>query len=182
MSKGSAEQVTSSSSRDQDGEDTDGQLQLLTFEVGSEEYAVSILTVQEINRMMQITRVPQCADCVEGVINLRGRIIPVVDLRKRFKLEPSEHTASHRIVVVEMEDRVIGFIVDSVHEVLRIDSSIVEPPPATMANVDVSYVEGVGKLDDRLLILLNLSRLLDVHELGQVDQTIASVQSPDLAA
>lgn len=144
------------------------QLQLVTFQVADEEFAVSILQVQEINRMLPITRVPHSPPCVEGVINLRGHIIPVIDLRKRFGLDVIERGSQSRIIVVEVDTRVIGFVVDQVREVLRIQDTIVEPPPSITSQVDVAYIEGVAKLEDRLLILLNLSQLLDAEELRQV--------------
>jgi len=105
------------------------QLQFVTFEVAGEEFAVDILSVHEINRMIELTRVPQSPPEVEGVINLRGKIIPVLDLRRRFNMPEAERTEQSRIIVVEVHNRVIGFIVDRVHEVLRISSSIVEPAP-----------------------------------------------------
>lgn len=145
-------------------------LQLVTFKVGSEEYAISILTVQEINRMMQITPVPQSPAFIEGVINLRGKIIPVMDLRKRFGRDAAEDREDSRIIVVEVASRVIGFTVDQVNEVLRISSGIIEPPPPMVCGADSGYVKGVGKLEDRLLILLDLDRLLNAEELRKVDQ------------
>lgn len=135
------------------------QLQLVTFEVSNEEFAVDILSVQEINRMMELTRVPQSPPEVEGVINLRGRIIPVIDLRKRFGMSTAERTDSNRIIVVEVHGRVIGFIVDRVHEVLRIDGGIVEPAPSMVCSIDSEFIAGVGKLQDRLLILLDINKL-----------------------
>lgn len=135
------------------------QLQLVTFEVSGEEFAVDILSVQEINRMMELTRVPQSPPEVEGVINLRGRIIPVIDLRKRFGMAAAERNDSNRIIVVEVHGRVIGFIVDRVHEVLRIDGGIVEPAPAMVCSIDSEFIAGVGKLQDRLLILLDINKL-----------------------
>ena len=148
---------------------TDGdRLQLVTFEVGEEEFAVDILAVQEINRMMQITRVPQSPDEVEGVINLRGRIVPVVDLRKRFALDQQETDSESRIIVVEVSGRTVGFVVDRVHEVLRIDRNIVEPAPAMATSVDSDYIQGVGKLEDRLLILIDLDRLFNAEELAKL--------------
>lgn len=148
-------------------------LQLVTFEVGSEEFAIPILSVQEINRMMEITRVPQSPPFVEGVINLRGKIIPVVDLRQRFGMQPAERNGDNRIIVVEVSGRVIGFTVDRVNEVLRIDSSIVEPAPAMVASLDSDYVQGVGKLPDRLLILLELGNLFRGEELEKLEQAAA---------
>jgi len=149
----------------------DGELlQLVSFEVGEEEFAIPILSVQEINRMMEITAVPQSPPFIEGVINLRGKIIPVMDLRKRFGLAALEDSSDTRIVVVEVASRVIGFTVDRVNEVLRIPANIVEPPPPMVCGIDSDYVEGVGKLDDRLLILLDLSRLFDDEQLQDVDR------------
>lgn len=153
-------------------------LQLVTFMVGAEEFAIPILSVQEINRMMEITRVPKSPAFIEGVINLRGKIIPVMDLRKRFNVEPSSDLSDSRIVVVEVAHRVIGFTVDRVNEVLRIDSGIIEPPPSMVSGVDSEYVQGVGKLDDRLLILLNLDRLFSDEDLKRVDRT-TSPESAD---
>lgn len=148
------------------------QLQLVTFEVGGEEFAVDILSVQEINRMMEITRVPQSPPDVEGVINLRGKIIPVLDLRKRFSMAVGDKSDHNRIVVVEVSGRVLGFIVDRVHEVLRISSEIVEPAPPMICSIDSDFIAGVGKLEDRLIILLDLPRLFSEKALASVDQTL----------
>lgn len=146
-------------------------LQLVSFVVGAEEYAIPILAVQEINRMMAITRVPQSPPFVEGVINLRGKVIPVVDLRKRFGMPVNESTGDERIIVVEVqgetEARVIGFTVDKVNRVLRIGSDIVEPAPAMACGADSEYVMGVGKLEEGLLILLSLDKLFSATELEQ---------------
>jgi len=153
-----------------DTTDADQQLQLVSFEVGQEEFAIEILAVQEIIRMMPITRVPQSPPAVEGVINLLGQVTPVVDLRKRFALESREHNNDSRIVVVEVDGRVLGFIVDRVNEVLRVSSSIVEPVTALTSGVDSDYVRGVGKMEDRLLILLDIERLFNASRLEAVDQ------------
>ncbi|MGP1309238.1 MAG: chemotaxis protein CheW [Phycisphaerales bacterium] len=136
-----------------------GQLQLVTFDVAGEEFAVDILAVREINRMMSLTRVPNSPPEVEGVINLRGKIIPVIDLRRRFGLAETEHSQDSRIVVVEVSERVVGFIVDRVHEVLRIEKSIVEPAPDMVSSIESDFIEGVGKLEDRLVILLDVAKL-----------------------
>lgn len=145
-------------------------LQLVTFHVAREEFAVDILDVREINRMMDITRVPHAPDFVEGVINLRGQVIPVVDLRKRFGLEPGERDKNTRIVVVELGSKVVGFLVDSVSEVLRVPKSLVEPPPALASGVEADYIRGVVKLEDRLLVLLDLHRLLNRGEARELQE------------
>lgn len=144
------------------------QLQLVTFDVAGEKFAVDILAVQEINRMMELTRVPQSPPEVEGVINLRGKIIPVLDLRKRFGMTASERQENNRIIVVDVKSRVLGFIVDCVHEVLRINKSIVEPAPAMACSIESDYILGVGKLEDRLLILLDLEKLFNQGTLDDI--------------
>jgi len=146
-------------------------LQLVTFKIGEEEFGVDILRVQEIIRIMEITRVPKAPHFVEGVINLRGRVIPIIDLRKRFGLTAREHDKDTRIIVIEINKMIVGFVVDAVHEVLRIPADTVEPPPpAVMGGVDSEYIKGVGKLDDRLLILLDLDRLLSQEEQMELEQ------------
>jgi purine-binding chemotaxis protein CheW len=138
-------------------------LQVVSFRVGEEEFGLDILRVQEIIRVQRLTSVPNSPEFVDGVINLRGRVIPVVDLRKHFGLQVIEHGNQTRIVVVEVKGAVLGFIVDSVSEVLRIPAETIEPPPR-LGKVEREYVMGVGKLDDRLLILLDVDRLLGNEE------------------
>jgi purine-binding chemotaxis protein CheW len=136
-------------------------LQLVTFKLGNEEFGVDILKVQEINRMMVITRIPNAPPFIEGVINLRGKIIPIVDLRKKLGFDNGngEYEKTTRIIVVELDGLVLGFIVDSVSEVLRIPENTIEPPPSIVGGVESDYIEGVGKLENRLLILLELKKL-----------------------
>jgi purine-binding chemotaxis protein CheW len=134
-------------------------LQLVTFKLENEEFGVDILRVQEINRMMNITKIPNAPGFIEGVINLRGKIIPIVDLGKRLGFRNGTYDKSTRIIVVELDGLVLGFIVDSVSEVLRINENTVEPPPSIVSGIDSEYIEGVGKLDDRLLILLELNKI-----------------------
>jgi len=138
-------------------------LQLVSFHIGGEEFGLDILRVQEIIRIQDLTRVPNSPDFVDGVINLRGKVIPVVALRKRFGLEQLAHDKQTRIVVVEVNGTVLGFIVDSVSEVLRVPASTIEPPPR-LGKVEREYVSGVGKLDNRLLILLDVDRLMSESE------------------
>lgn len=146
-----------------------GQLQLVTFDVAGEEFAVDILAVREINRMMSLTRVPNSPAEVEGVINLRGKIIPVIDLRRRFGMDQTQHSQDSRIVVVEVMERVVGFIVDRVHEVLRIEKSIVEPAPEMVCSIDSDFIAGVGKLEDRLVILLDVVKLFGEGLMKKID-------------
>lgn len=146
-------------------------MQLVTFSIGEEEFGVDILKVQEIIRTMEITKVPKAPVFVEGVINLRGKVIPIIDLRRRFGLSSKEHDKHTRIIVIEINNMIVGFVVDSVSEVLRIPAGTVEPPPAVVAGMESEYISGVGKLEDRLLILLDLDRLLsneDFEVLGQI--------------
>jgi purine-binding chemotaxis protein CheW len=144
-------------------------LQLVSFSVAAEEYGLDILRVQEIIRTQQLTRVPNLPDYVEGVINLRGKVIPVVALRRRLGLESVENDKNTRIVVVEVHGQTIGFIVDAVSEVLRISSDTVEPTPR-IGQVEREYISGVGKLDARLLLMLDLERLMNQEEIGATIQ------------
>ncbi len=139
-------------------------LQLVSFELGEEEFGVDILSVQEIIRMLEITPVPHSPHFVEGVINLRGKVLPVVNLRKRLSMQPKEYDKHTRIIVVDQGGKNVGFIVDSVSEVLRISSVTTEPPPQMMSRVNTEFITAVGKLDDRLVILLDLGRVLSVNQ------------------
>jgi purine-binding chemotaxis protein CheW len=134
-------------------------LQVVSFRLGGEEYGLEILRVQEIIRMGGLTRVPNSRKFVEGVINLRGKVIPILGLRKRFGLEARPSDTGTRIIVVEVAGEVIGFEVDSVSEVLRIPVETIEPPPR-LSRHNNEYVSGVGKLQDRLLLLLDIDRVL----------------------
>lgn len=145
-------------------------LQLVTFSIGEEEFGVDILKVQEIIRTMEITKVPRAQDFVEGVINLRGKVIPIIDLRRRFGLDSKTHDKHTRIIVIEINNMIVGFVVDSVSEVLRIPASTVEPPPPVVAGLESEYISGVGKLHDRLLILLDLDKLLSSEDLESLSQ------------
>ena len=139
-------------------------LQLVSFSIGEEEFGVDILKVQEINRMLNVTRVPSAPEYVDGVINLRGKVIPIINLRRRFGMERKDQDKQTRIIVVELSGKVVGFVVDAVREVLRIPSGITESPPALVGSVRSDYITAVGKLEDRLLILLDLERVLSESE------------------
>ena len=138
-------------------------LQLVSFKIGNEEFGLDILKVQEIIRLRDLTRVPNMPEFVDGVINLRGQVIPVIGLRRRFGIETCEADKRTRIVVAEVNGIVLGFVVDEVSEVLRISSDTVEPPPQ-MGNVERKYVQGIGKIQDRLLIVIDPSLLFNDGE------------------
>jgi purine-binding chemotaxis protein CheW len=150
-------------------------IQLVSFNIGEEEFGVDILKVQEINRMSEVTKVPNAPDYVEGVINLRGKVIPIIDLRMRIGMPQKDSDKDTRIVVVELDSKVVGFVVDSVNEVLRINKNITEPPPPMVAGIDSEYITAIGKLDDRLLILLDLERILSSTERKEIEEVLEAV-------
>jgi purine-binding chemotaxis protein CheW len=138
--------------------------QIVVLDLGGEAYGVEIGRVEEIIRMQAITRIPNGPSFIEGVTNLRGRVIPVLDLRKRFGLPASDATRRSRIVVGELGDHTVGLVVDGVSEVLHLSSEAVEPPPTLVTSADSAFLRGVAKLDERLILLLDLSRLLSQSE------------------
>ncbi|MCS7228586.1 MAG: chemotaxis protein CheW [Candidatus Kryptonium sp.] len=139
-------------------------LQVVSFKIGNEEFGVDILKVREINRLVQITRLPNTPNFIEGVMNLRGKVIPVINLRKRLGLGEKNYDKDIRIIVVELNDKTVGFIVDSVSEVLRLSKSIIEPPPELISGIDTEYITGIAKLEDKLLLLLDLEKILTADE------------------
>ena len=147
---------------------SDETLQLVTFHLGNEEFGMDIRKVQEINRMIDITKIPNAPAYVEGIVNLRGKIIPIVSLRTKLGLGEAERDKATRIMVVEIEGRILGFIVDSVSEVLRIQNPQVEAPPSVTGSNDSGYIEGVINLADRILILLDLNVLFGDQKLARL--------------
>lgn len=147
-------------------------IQLVTFKIGNEEFGVDIFKVREINKMMQITKVPESPMYVEGVVNLRGNVTPIVDLRKRLGLVQNETTEKTSIIVVELGKTAVGLIVDEVKEVLRIQASITEPPPELVAGVNSEYITSVAKLEDRLLILLDLNKILSLQQTEELSEVV----------
>lgn len=144
---------------------TKERMQLVSFILDREEYGVEVLKVREIIRMPTITRVPNTPHYVEGVINLRGKVIPIISLRKRFCLDDAENDNRTRIMVMDMTNELTGFIVDSVAEVIRITSDEIQPAPALVAEgVDHEFLSGVINREDRMLVLLDLERLFSQEE------------------
>lgn len=144
-------------------------VQVVSFRLSGEEYGVDISQVQEIIRMVQITHVPRAPHFMEGVINLRGQLIPIIDLRTRFGMSRQEPTKSTRIVVTEIGNKRVGIVVDSVSEVLNIPIENVEDAPEMVAGVGTEYIQGVGKLGERLIIMLDLSMVISTEEKQQLE-------------
>ena len=146
-------------------------LHLVTFDLLGEEFGVPILDVREIIQMSDITPVPNAPEFVEGVINLRGQIIPVVDLRKRFNLEAAESTEKTRIVVVEVNNNTLGLIVDGDSEVLRIPSDLVKPAPALIAGgIGAEYIKGIAHYKERMIILVDLYKVFSREEIDEIEE------------
>ncbi len=143
--------------------------QLVSFHLAQEEYGIEITKIQEIILMGEITRIPQTPDYVKGLINLRSTVIPIVDLRLRFGLSQQEPTDQTRIMVVNVAGKTIGLIVDAVSEVLRISQDQIVPPPPTVAGLGREYLTGLVKLDDRLLILLDIDNILGEEQTAAPD-------------
>lgn len=155
--------------------------QLVVFDLAGEVYGVNIETVREIIRMQTVTGVPDAPPFVEGVINLRGRVIPVVDLRKRFALTVTEVTEESRVVVVDIGGEDIGVIVDAVTEVLRISGDSIEATSNLVTTEDSYYLEGIAKVDDRLVILLDIERAL-AHEAEEMREIAEVAEAAEAAA
>lgn len=144
------------------------ELQIVAFDVGREEFGVDVKKVEGVISLVDITRMPRAPDFVEGIINLRGQIIAVVDLATRLRIEAGERSPATRIVVVEAQDVKVGLIVES-PEVINIDAEDIEPTPALAAGeVESTFIKGVVKMDDRLLILLDVDRVLTEEERGDI--------------
>jgi purine-binding chemotaxis protein CheW len=149
--------------------------QVVGFRIGNETYGVRIGSVREIVRVPEITSVPNAPEAIEGVINLRGKIIPVMDLRKRFGIEAVQPDKKNRILVVELENKFLGLIVSSASEVLKIPPSEIAAPGTVFAEGESSYVTGVGKLKGRLIILLDIARLLRQKEFKKLEEAAEPV-------
>ena len=151
--------------------------QLVVFDLNEEAYGVDIGAVREIIRMQEITRVPRAPEFIEGVINLRGKVIPVVDLRKRFGMPTKERDDENRIVVVDVDGNDIGMVVDAVTEVSRVSSTLIEPPSSVITTNDSDFLTGIVRTDDKLIILLDIARVISASEarsMSDVAETAAA--------
>ncbi len=157
----------------------DRERQLVVFNLNQEEFGIGITQVKEIIKYREVTKLPHVSDYIEGVTNLRGEVIPIICLRKRFGIEEQEVSQDTRIVIVEVHQSRVGFIVDAVTEVMRMPESSIEAPPSTVAGLKSDYLEGVGKVDDRLVILLDVDKLLtseEKNELAEMENSAADTE------
>jgi purine-binding chemotaxis protein CheW len=141
--------------------------QLVIFELGSENFGIEIASVEGIVKIQEITKIPQTPHFFEGITNLRGSVLPVIDLHKRFDMPNQEWTNETRIVVANIDGVKMGMIVSAVSEVLTIDDTVIEPPPPLISNVNSTFIIGVAKIDDRLVILLDLAKVLSTEEVNR---------------
>ncbi|MGA2975269.1 MAG: chemotaxis protein CheW [Spirochaetia bacterium] len=160
--------------------ETDELRQFISFSVGEEEYGLELLRVKEVIRIREITWLPKAPSFVKGIINLRGDVIPIIDLRDKFGLEAKEATAMTRVIVVEVEGRLMGMVVDSASQVVRIPADQIDPPPPVLGGVSQEFITGVGKLEDKLIILLNIDAILTVEEKKAL--TTLDKPAPEMAA
>ncbi len=144
--------------------------QLVIFELGAENFGIDIASVEGINKMLEITKIPKAPEYMLGITNLRGSVLPVIDLQKRFGMPVQEQTSETRIVVANMDGVKIGMVVSAVSEVLTIDDKVVEPPPPMVSNINSEFIVGVAKIDKRLVILLDLAKVLSAEEKQQVSK------------
>ncbi len=147
-------------------------IQLVVFRIGKEFFGVGIDAIREIVRIPEITEVPDAPGFLEGMINLRGKIVPVVDLKKRLKLRGEDRTKSTRVLITDNTESMSGLIVDSVDEVIRIEPEAVEEPPEMMTAIGIEYITGVAKVDERLIILLDIKKILSAEEMKNIGQAV----------
>ena len=145
--------------------ETDEELnQLISFKVGEEVYGVDILNVKEVIKIKEITSIPKAPTFVKGVINLRGDIIPIIDFREKFGLSNEDYTSATRVIVVEIDERLIGMVVDAVSQVIRIPRENNEPPPPLVGGLSTEYIRGLGKSGEKLIVLVNIQKILSTEE------------------
>lgn len=146
--------------------------QLISFTVGNEEYGLELLRVKEVIRVRPVTWLPRAPSCVKGIINLRGVVIPIVDLRERFGLPQCESTAMTRVIVVEVEGRPVGVVVDSASQVVRVPVGQFDDPPPVMGEESRDFITSVGKIGDRLVIMIDVERILSSEEMRQLEGSL----------
>ncbi len=155
------------------GEDTGGE-EYLAFTLGREEYGIDILKVQEIRGYETVTRIANAPDFIKGVINLRGIIVPIVDLRIKFQLDRVEYNQYTVVIILNLKDRVVGIVVDGVSDVLTLQSQQIKPAPEFSGALDTEYIRGLGSIDERMLILVDIERLLMCADMALCDEAEAA--------
>lgn|SRR5690606_14156955 len=145
-------------------QDSIDEMKIVAFSLNGKEYAIDVRNVVSIEKMERVTRVPHVPSYVKGVINLRGVITPIIDLRTRFDMEPADYNQNTRIIIVTWEDKEVGLIVDEANDVINIQEKNIEPQPDVIGNIQQNYITGVVKIDDRLLIVLKLENILKHEE------------------
>ncbi|MCB5186317.1 chemotaxis protein CheW [Methylobacillus gramineus] len=148
-------------------------IEVLAFKLGQEHYGINILSVQEIRGYDNVTQIANTPDFIKGIVNLRGIIVPIVDMRIRFGQLNPEYDQTTVVIVLNLEDRVIGMVVDSVSDVIALDASQIKQPPEMGVMLDVSFLLGIASVDERTLMLLNIERLMATIALGVVDKAAA---------
>ena len=137
------------------------QVKVIVFQLADKEYAIPVSNVQGIEKLMHITRVPKTEKYVKGVINLRGVITPIIDLRERFELPANDNGDAARIIIITFDDKEVGFVVDSANDVMDISFSAIEQQPEVVGTAEEEFISGVAKIENRLLILLHLEKVLN---------------------
>lgn len=143
--------------------------QYVVFKLGKEEYGIDIMNVREIVQYQESVKVPNSPDFIEGIINFRGKVIPIVCLKKRFGMKDRAIDANTRIIVINLNDKQIGFLVDEASQTVRLDDSNIDPTPDIIAGIERKYITGVGKPDNRLIILIDLEKVLTEDEKEKID-------------
>ncbi|SET47445.1 purine-binding chemotaxis protein CheW [Salinibacillus kushneri] len=141
---------------------------VIVFQLNEEQYGVDITQVISIEKLTEITKVPKTSDFIKGIINIRGEITPIIDLKDRLQIGRSEYTDDTRVLIVQMNDVQVGLIVDSASDVIDIDEGSIDPPPKVIGGVSETFIIGVAKLKERLLILLDMEHVLDLDEVNEI--------------
>jgi purine-binding chemotaxis protein CheW len=144
--------------------------QYVIFKLGSEEYGIYIMNVREITEFKETTKIPNAPSFIDGVINLRGSVIPVINLKKRFNLEETDIKRNSRIIIVTMNEKQVGFIVDDASQVLTLKEEDIDNPPEIIAGVDRKYIVGIGKVDEKIIILLDLAEVFSKEEKREIEK------------
>ena len=152
----------------------DGVLEALAFKLGNEEYGIKILKVQEIRGYESVTRIASAPEHVKGVVNLRGTIVPIVDMRIKFNLGTPTYNQFTVVIILNIQDRVVGMVVDSVSDVISLTADQIKPAPDMGGALNTDYLVGLGTVDERMLILVDIDRLMSSAEMGLIDTKLAA--------